>query len=181
MGDALMSSKFLVATSIAAELERTLLGGSGFSDKLLLLEIVLGLSSKLTVLVCVCCIPLTAVVVLLPLEADTAMICCFHEACVSFASVATAATSWPSTWTATTSGAAGQPRLTMGRAVALLGSIWAYPCSVPGSLMEVGFFISSGSDLVNQTAVAHTNEYYTEPGLYYHLLAQIPISFLRPW
>ncbi|XP_068442832.1 G-protein coupled receptor 22-like [Clinocottus analis] len=175
----------------------------------LLLEIVLGLSSNLTVLVlycmkqnlissvsniitmnlhavdvlvCVCCIPLTAVVVLLPLETDTAMICCFHEACVSFASVATAANVLAITLDRYDISVRPANRvLTMGRAVALLGSIWAlsfFSFLVP--FMEVSFFINSGSDVVNQTAVvtvAQPNEYYTEQGLYYHLLAQIPIFF----
>ncbi|XP_034529354.1 G-protein coupled receptor 22-like [Notolabrus celidotus] len=174
----------------------------------LLLEIVLGLSSNLTVLVlycmkqnlissvsniitmnlhvvdvlvCVCCIPMTAVVVLLPLEAETAMTSCFHEACVSFASVATAATVLAITVDRYDISVRPANRvLTMGRAVALLGSIWAlsvFSFLVP--FMEVGFFIGPGSDLVNQTTitVAHTNEYYTELGLYYHLLAQIPIFF----
>ncbi|XP_053718106.1 G-protein coupled receptor 22-like [Synchiropus splendidus] len=176
---------------------------------LLLLEIVLGLSSNLTVLVlycmkqnlissvsniitmnlhvvdvlvCVCCIPLTAVVVLLPLKAGTAMVSCFHEACVSFASVATAATVLAITVDRYDISVRPANRvLTMGRAVALLGSIWAlsfFSFLVP--FIEVGFFISSGSDLVNQTTVVmltQTNEYYTELGLYYHLLAQIPIFF----
>ncbi|XP_029901577.1 G-protein coupled receptor 22-like [Myripristis murdjan] len=175
----------------------------------LLLEIVLGLSSNLTVLVlycmkqnlissvsnivtmnlhvvdvlvCICCIPLTAVVVLLPLEADTAMVCCFHEACVSFASVATAANVLAITLDRYDISVRPANRvLTMGRAVALLGSIWALSfLSFLVPFMEVGFFIHPGSDLANQTAVvtvAHTNEYYTELGLYYHLLAQIPIFF----
>ncbi|XP_070848203.1 G-protein coupled receptor 22-like [Chaetodon trifascialis] len=175
----------------------------------LLLEIVLGLSSNLTVLVfycmiqnlissvshiitmnlhvvdvlvCVCCIPLTAVVVLLPLEADTAMTCCFHEACVSFASVATAANVLAITVDRYDISVRPANRvLTMTRAVALLGSIWVlsfFSFLVP--FIEVGFFINLGSDLVNQTAVVtvgQTNEYYKELGLYYHLLAQIPIFF----
>ncbi|KAJ8393368.1 hypothetical protein AAFF_G00060900 [Aldrovandia affinis] len=84
----------------------------------LVLEIVLGLSSNLTVLavygmktelvssvssvvtvnlhvldvlVCACCMPLSVAVALLSLGADAPVVCCFHEACVSFASVATAA------------------------------------------------------------------------------------------
>ncbi|XP_059181754.1 G-protein coupled receptor 22-like [Centropristis striata] len=175
----------------------------------LLLEILLGLSSNLTVLVlycmkqnlissvsniitmnlhvvdvlvCVCCIPLTVVLVLLPLEADTAMICCFHEACVSFASVATAANVLAITVDRYDISVRPANRvLTMGRAVALLGSIWALSfISFLVPFMEEGFFVNSGSDLVNQTAVvtvAHTSYYYTELGLYYHLLAQIPIFF----
>ncbi|XP_076577941.1 G-protein coupled receptor 22-like isoform X2 [Chaetodon auriga] len=134
------------------------------------------------VLVCVCCIPFTAVVVLLPLEADTDMTCCFHEACVSFASVATAANVLAITVDRYDISVRPANRvLTMTRAVALLGCIWAlsfFSFLVP--FMEVGFFINLGSDLVNQTTVvtvAQTNEYYTELGLYYHLLAQIPIFF----
>ncbi|CAN9508027.1 unnamed protein product [Ophioblennius macclurei] len=173
----------------------------------LLLEIVLGLSSNLTVLVlycmkhnlissvsniitmnlhvvdvlvCVCCIPLTTVVVLLPSEADTAMMSCFHEACVSFASVATAANVLAITVDRYDISVRPANRvLTMGRAVALLGAVWAlsfFSFLVP--FIEVGFFVGSHSDLVNRTVtVVHTNEYYTEPGLYYHLLAQIPIFF----
>ncbi|XP_028305538.1 G-protein coupled receptor 22-like [Gouania willdenowi] len=172
----------------------------------LLLEIVLGLSSNLTVLiiycvkqnlvssvsniitmnlhvvdalVCVCCIPLTAVIVLLPLEAETATISCFHEACISFASVGTAASVLAVTADRYDITARPTNRvMTMGRAVALLGIIWTGSFTsflIP--FMEVGFFISSDSDLVNQTTVDHTNEFYTELGLYNHLLAQIPIFF----
>ncbi|KAM6985619.1 G-protein coupled receptor 22 [Aplochiton taeniatus] len=175
----------------------------------LVLEMVLGLSSNLTVLVlycmkqnlissvsnivtmnlhvldvlvCVSCIPLTAVVVLLPLEADTALVCCFHEACVSFASVATAANVLAITVDRYDISVRPANRvLTMGRMVALLGCIWALSfLSFLVPFMEVGFFSHSGSDMSNQTSVAtvaHTNEYYTELGLYYHLLAQIPIFF----
>lgn len=175
----------------------------------LLLEIILGLSSNLTVLIlycmkqnlissvsniitmnlhvvdvliCVCCIPLTTVVILIPLEVDTAMMCCFHEACVSFTSVATAANVLAITVDRYDISVRPANRvLTMGRAVVLLGSIWAlsfFSFLVP--FMEVGFFIRSSSYLLNQTIVVtvpHTNEYYTEVGLYYHLLAQIPIFF----
>ena len=83
----------------------------------LMLELVLGFSSNLTVLVlyssqsnlvdsvsnmvtvnlhvldvavCVLCLPLTLVLVLLPPGPNLALLCCFHEACVTFASIATA-------------------------------------------------------------------------------------------
>uniref|UniRef100_A0A803KD41 G protein-coupled receptor 22 like n=1 Tax=Xenopus tropicalis TaxID=8364 RepID=A0A803KD41_XENTR len=83
----------------------------------LMLEIVLGFSSNLTVLVlycmqsnlvdsvsnmvtmnlhildiiiCVICVPLTIVIILIPLEQNIALVCCFHEACVTFSSIATA-------------------------------------------------------------------------------------------
>ncbi|XP_034019789.1 G-protein coupled receptor 22-like isoform X2 [Thalassophryne amazonica] len=175
----------------------------------LLLEIVLGLSSNLTVLVlyclkqnlissvsniitmnlhvvdvlvCICCIPLTTVVVLLPVEAETALICCFHEACISFASVATAANVLAITVDRYDISVRTANRvLKMGRAVVLLGSIWTlsfFSFLVP--FIEVGFFVDSGSNLGNQTVVAmvaQDNEFRTEPGQYYHLLAQIPIFF----
>ncbi|XP_056131645.1 G-protein coupled receptor 22-like [Lampris incognitus] len=172
----------------------------------LLLEIVLGLSSNLTVLVlycmkqnlvssvsnvvtmnlhvldvlvCVSCIPLTAVMVLLPQEADTAMVDCFHEACISFASVATAANVLAITLDRYDISVRPANRvLTMGRAIALLGFIWALSfLSFLVPFMEVGFFSHSGSDSGNQTTVNHTKEYYTKLDLYYHLLAQIPIFF----
>lgn len=83
----------------------------------LMLELVLGFSSNLTVLVlycsqsnlvdsvsnmvtvnlhvldvavCLLCLPLTLVVVLLEPGPNLAVLCCFHEACVTFASIATA-------------------------------------------------------------------------------------------
>lgn len=127
-----------------------------------------------------CCIPLTAVVVLLPLGADEAVLSCFHEASVSFASVATAANVLAITVDRYDISVRPANRvLTMGRAAALLGSIWAisfFSFLVP--FMEVGFVIRYRSDLVNQTEVAgEANEFYAEPGLHYHLLAQIPIFF----
>ncbi|XP_054640786.1 G-protein coupled receptor 22-like [Dunckerocampus dactyliophorus] len=83
----------------------------------LMLELVLGFSSNLTVLVlycsqsnlvdsvsnmvtvslhvldvavCVLCLPLTLAVVLVPPGPNLALLCCFHESCVTFASIATA-------------------------------------------------------------------------------------------
>lgn len=83
----------------------------------LMLELVLGFSSNLTVLVlycsqsnlvdsvsnmvtvnlhvldvavCLLCVPLTLAVVLLEPGPHLAVLCCFHEACVTFASIATA-------------------------------------------------------------------------------------------
>lgn len=176
----------------------------------LMLEILLGLSSNLTVLalyciksnlissvsnivtmnlhvldvlVCVCCIPLTIVVVLLSLEGDTALVCCFHEACVSFASVATAANVLAITLDRYDISVKPANRvLTMGRALSLLAAIWVLSfVSFLVPFIEVGFFVGGNSSgELNQTAVenvVHTNQYYTELGLYYHLLAQIPIFF----
>uniref|UniRef100_A0A3B3ZQI7 G-protein coupled receptors family 1 profile domain-containing protein n=1 Tax=Periophthalmus magnuspinnatus TaxID=409849 RepID=A0A3B3ZQI7_9GOBI len=174
----------------------------------LMLEIILGLSSNLTVLalycmksnlissvsnivtmnlhvldvlICLCCIPLTIVVVLLSLEGDTALVCCFHEACVSFASVATAANVLAITLDRYDISVKPANRvLTMGRALALLAAIWVLSfVSFLVPFIEVGFFAQGHAEL-NQTVVenvVHTNQYYTELGLYYHLLAQIPIFF----
>ncbi|RVE56236.1 hypothetical protein OJAV_G00219080 [Oryzias javanicus] len=173
----------------------------------LVLEMVLGLSSNLTVLVlyclqqnlissvsniitmnlhvldmlvCICCIPLTVVMILLPLEAGTDTICCFHEACVSFASVATAANVLAITVDRYDISVRPANRvLTIGRAVALLAGIWVLSClSFLVPFIEVGFFVGSGVNPLNQTAVVavdHPKKYHT--GLYYHLLAQIPIFF----
>ncbi|XP_065133341.1 G-protein coupled receptor 22 [Paramisgurnus dabryanus] len=172
----------------------------------LMLEIVLGLSSNLTVLalycmksnlvnsvsnivtmnlhvldvlVCVCCIPLTIVVSMLSLQGDTVLVCCFHEACVSFASVATAANVLAITLDRYDISVKPANRvLTMGRAVALLGCIWVLSfASFLVPFIEVGF-LGPEPAKANQTAVVHVNEYYTELGLYYHLVAQIPIFCL---
>lgn len=174
----------------------------------LMLEILLGMSSNLTVLalycmksnlissvsnivtmnlhvldvlICVCCIPLTIVVVLLSLERDTALVCCFHEACVSFASVATAANVLAITLDRYDISVKPANRvLTMGRALALLAAIWVLSfISFLVPFIEVGFFAQGNAEL-NQTVVenvVHANQCYTELGLYYHLLAQIPIFF----
>ncbi|XP_015232218.1 G-protein coupled receptor 22-like [Cyprinodon tularosa] len=174
----------------------------------LMLEILLGLSSNLTVLalycmksnlissvsnivtmnlhvldvlICVCCIPLTIVVVLLSVEKDMALVCCFHEACVSFASVATAANVLAITLDRYDISVKPANRvLTMGRALALLALIWLLSfISFLVPFIEVGFFAHNQTK-INQTEVENevlSNEYNYEPGLYYHLLAQIPIFF----
>nr|XP_006633382.1 PREDICTED: probable G-protein coupled receptor 22 [Lepisosteus oculatus] len=174
----------------------------------LMLEIVLGLSSNLTVLVlycmksnlinsvsnivtmnlhvldviiCVGCIPLTIVIILLSLESNTALICCFHEACVSFASVATAVNVLAITLDRYDISVKPANRiLTMGRAVMLLTIIWIvsfFSFLIP--FMEVSFFNLQGDKTEQNKTLpgTDTNRYYTELGLYYHLLAQIPIFF----
>ncbi|XP_063052077.1 G-protein coupled receptor 22 [Engraulis encrasicolus] len=209
---------------------------------LLMLEIVLGLSSNLTVLalyctksnlvnsvsnivtmnlhvldviVCVCCIPLTIAVLLLSLEGDVELVGCFHEACVSFASVATAANVLAITLDRYDISVKPANRvLTMGRAVALLGGIWVLSfLSFLVPFVEVGFFgpesglqqaehnqtllqppppsppaappsvseQNSGSSSISSStasvSVSVEEEDTPELGLYYHLLAQIPIFF----
>ncbi|XP_007669166.1 G-protein coupled receptor 22 [Ornithorhynchus anatinus] len=174
----------------------------------LTLEIVLGLGSNLTVLVlycmksnlinsvsniitmnlhvldviiCVGCIPLTIVILLLSLESNTALICCFHEACVSFASVSTAINVFAITLDRYDISVKPANRvLTMGRAVALMTSIWIvsfFSFLIP--FIEVHFFSpQSESTWENKTLpCVSANEYHTELGVYYHLLVQIPIFF----
>ncbi|KAK6482608.1 G-protein coupled receptor 22-like isoform X1 [Huso huso] len=174
----------------------------------LMLEIVLGLSSNLTVLVlycmksnlinsvsnivtmnlhvldviiCVGCIPLTIVVVLLSQESNTALICCFHEACVSFASVATAVNVLTITLDRYDISVKPANRiLTMGRTVMLLTLIWIVSLvSFLIPFMEVRFFNFQPENMGQNQTLSSTdiNQYYTEQGLYYHLLAQIPIFF----
>ncbi|XP_061085717.1 G-protein coupled receptor 22-like [Conger conger] len=171
---------------------------------LLVLEIVLGLSSNLTVLVLYCmksdlinsvsnvvtvnlhvldvtvclgCIPLTVAVAMLSLAADAPLVSCFHEACVSFASVATAANVLAITLDRYDISVRPANRvLTMGRAAALLGAVWAvsvFSFLVP--FAEVGFFSQDGVGQNRTMAPGHGSPYRGEPGLYYHLLAQIPI------
>lgn len=107
----------------------------------------------------------------------------FHEACVSFASVATAANVLAITLDRYDISVKPANRvLTMGRALSLLAAIWVLSfVSFLVPFIEVGFFAGAGGGgELNQTAVenvVHANQYYTELGLYYHLLAQIPIFF----
>ncbi|XP_076861704.1 G-protein coupled receptor 22-like isoform X1 [Brachyhypopomus gauderio] len=167
----------------------------------LIIEILLGLSSNLTVLalycmksnlissvssivtmnlhvldvlVCIGCVPFTIAVVLLPLEEDTALVYCFHEACVSFASIATAANVLAITLDRYDISVRPANRvLTIERTVVLLGSIWAL--SLLGFLVpfiEVGFLKQTRNHTIE---MENTEQGYTEAQLYYHLLAQIPI------
>ncbi|XP_053572549.1 G-protein coupled receptor 22 [Bombina bombina] len=174
----------------------------------LMLEIVLGLGSNLTVLVlycmksnlinsvsniitmnlhvldviiCIGCIPLTIVILLLPLESNNALICCFHEACVSFASVSTAVNVFAITLDRYDISVKPANRiLTMGRAVILMTSTWIVSfLSFLIPFLEVSFFsFQSENTWKNKTLLCvSTNEYHTELGMYYHLLVQIPIFF----
>ncbi|XP_069763914.1 G-protein coupled receptor 22-like [Narcine bancroftii] len=169
----------------------------------LILEIVLGLSSNLTVLglycmksnlinsvsniitmnlhildavICIGCIPLTIIVILLSLE-QKALICNFHEACISFTSVATAANVLAITLDRYDISVKPANRiLTMGRAIMLLTSVWIASFSaftIP--FIEVNFF-SLQSIWQNKTILCFgIDEFDNELGIYYHLLIQIPI------
>ncbi|XP_021424902.2 G-protein coupled receptor 22-like [Oncorhynchus mykiss] len=144
----------------------------------LMLELVLGFSSNLTVLVlycaqsnlvdsvsnmvtvslhvldilvCVLCLPLTVAIILLPVDGSgggiLATLCCFHEACVTFTSVATAInvlvisldrydiTVRPAT-----------RLLTPRRAALLLAAVWAISLAVFFLPFLEGDFFSMGSD-----------------------------------
>ncbi|XP_055771270.1 G-protein coupled receptor 22-like [Salvelinus fontinalis] len=144
----------------------------------LMLELVLGFSSNLTVLVlycaqsnlvdsvsnmvtvslhvldilvCVLCLPLTVAIILLPVDGSgggsLATLCCFHEACVTFTSVATAInvlvisldrydiTVRPAT-----------RLLTPRRAALLLAAVWAISLAVFFLPFLEGDFFSIGSD-----------------------------------
>ncbi|XP_048111364.1 LOW QUALITY PROTEIN: G-protein coupled receptor 22-like [Alosa alosa] len=193
----------------------------------LMLELVLGFSSNLTVLVlycsqsnlvdsvsnlvtvnlhildivvCVLCLPLTVVVVLLPPGRDLALICCFHEACVTFASISTAINVLVISMDRYDISVRPANRLLTPRwAGLLLAAVWAVSLAVffiP--FIEVDFFASEeeaaaeengGASITAATttqspeAVWHNRTllcmggqgYHMGLGMYYHLLLQVPI------
>ncbi|XP_058844206.1 G-protein coupled receptor 22-like [Acipenser ruthenus] len=186
----------------------------------LMLEIVLGFSSNLTVLVlycmqsslvdsvsntvtmnlhvldiivCVVCAPLTIVVILLPLEHNAALLCCFHEACVTFTSIATAVNVLVISMDRYDISVRPANRiLTPPRAALLLACVWAVSLAVffiP--FLEVRFFgdpgEGGGSEAAweNRTLLCLSGaggrwqaDYHRELGMYYHLLLQIPMFFV---
>ncbi|CDQ61003.1 unnamed protein product [Oncorhynchus mykiss] len=185
----------------------------------LMLELVLGFSSNLTVLVlycaqsnlvdsvsnmvtvslhvldilvCVLCLPLTVAIILLPVDGSgggiLATLCCFHEACVTFTSVATAInvlvisldrydiTVRPAT-----------RLLTPRRAALLLAAVWAISLAVFFLPFLEGDFFSMGSDTEeneigggqNRTLLCVGGQgYHTGLAMYYHLLLQVPCFFI---
>ncbi|XP_046881646.1 G-protein coupled receptor 22-like [Hypomesus transpacificus] len=192
----------------------------------LMLELVLGFSSNLTVLVlyssqsnlvdsvsnmvtvnlhvldvavCVLCLPLTLVLVLLPPGPNLALLCCFHEACVTFASIATAINVLViSVDRYDISVRPANRLLTLRRAALLLAAVWATSLAVffiP--FLEVEFFSGAGT---NSGQLSHSSSpptpsslapgwhnrtllcvggqgYHTGLSMYYHLLLQVPIFF----
>ncbi|XP_043934668.1 G-protein coupled receptor 22-like [Protopterus annectens] len=176
----------------------------------LMLEIVLGFSSNLTVLVlycvqsnlvdsvsnivtmnlhildiiiCVVCVPLTIVIILIPLEENISLVCCFHEACVTFSSIATAINVLVISLDRYDISVRPANRvLTLSRALFLLSCVWVISFMVffiP--FFEVEFFGDPHhmATWKNRTLLCvSTNEYHTELGMYYHLFIQIPIFFL---
>ncbi|KAK6319017.1 hypothetical protein J4Q44_G00102280 [Coregonus suidteri] len=191
----------------------------------LMLELVLGFSSNLTVLVlycsqsnlvdsvsnmvtvnlhvldvvlCVLCLPLTLVVVLLPPGPNLALLCCFHEACVTFASIATAINVLViSVDRYDISVRPANRLLTPRKAGQLLAAVWATSLAVffiP--FLEVEFLTggaesgqhsstSSSPDTTlrpvwrNRTLLCVGGQgYHTGLAMYYHLLLQVPIFFI---
>lgn len=194
----------------------------------LMLELVLGFSSNLTVLVlycsqsnlvdsvsnmvtvnlhvldvavCVLCLPLTLVVVLLPPGPNLALLCCFHEACVTFASIATAISILVISLDRYDISVRPANRLlTTRRASLLLAAVWITSVAVffipflelqwssgegaEESGQVTPLSLSHGvSDRVvpawrNQTLLCvGGQDYHTGLGMYYHLILQIPIFF----
>ncbi|XP_010777717.1 probable G-protein coupled receptor 22 [Notothenia coriiceps] len=189
----------------------------------LMLELVLGFSSNLTVLVlycsqsnlvdsvsnmvtvnlhvldvavCVLCLPLTLVVVLLPPGPNMALICCFHEACVTFASIATAINILVISLDRYDISVRPANRLlTPRRATLLLTAVWVTSVAVffipflevqwsSGEEEQVTPFpLSSHGAVVvpswrNQTLLCVGGQgFNTGLGMYYHLILQVPIFF----
>ncbi|XP_051874403.1 G-protein coupled receptor 22-like [Pristis pectinata] len=175
----------------------------------LMLEIVLGFGSNLTVLVlycmqtslvdsvsnmvtmnlhvldiiiCLVCVPFTITIVLTPLDSDMALICCFHEACVTFTSVATAINVLVISLDRYDISVRPANRvLTPGRAVLLLAAVWMLSLLVffvP--FMEVEFFSVPlyGPAWHNRTLLCVSAEdYHRETAMYCHLFIQIPCFF----
>ncbi|XP_041837618.1 G-protein coupled receptor 22-like [Melanotaenia boesemani] len=195
----------------------------------LMLELVLGFSSNLTVLVlycsqsnlvdsvsnmvtvnlhvldvvvCVLCVPLTLVVVLLPPGPNLALLCCFHEACITFASIATAINILVISLDRYDISVRPANRLlTTRRAALLLASVWLTSVAVffiP--FLEVQWSNAEGAEEAKQgTALTLSSHavgatvvpawrnrtllcvggqgYHTGLGMYYHLILQVPIFF----
>uniref|UniRef100_A0A668V5I0 G-protein coupled receptor 22 n=1 Tax=Oreochromis aureus TaxID=47969 RepID=A0A668V5I0_OREAU len=173
----------------------------------LMLELVLGFSSNLTVLVlycaqsnlvdsvsnlvtvnlhvldilvCVLCLPLTVAVILLPANengvSSLATLCCFHEACVTFTSVATAVNVLVISLDRYDISVRPASRLlTPRRAALLLATVWALSLAVFFLPFLEGDFFSSR----NRTLLCVGGQgYYTGLAMYYHLLLQVPCFFI---
>lgn len=195
----------------------------------LMLELVLGFSSNLTVLVlycsqsnlvdsvsnmvtvnlhvldvavCVLCVPLTVVVVLLPPGPNLALLCCFHEACVTFASISTAVNILVISLDRYDISVRPANRLlTTRRAALLLAAVWITSVAVffipflevqwsggeaaqetgqvtPLSLSSHGASATVVPAWRNRTLLCVGYEgYYMGLGMYYHLILQVPIFF----
>ncbi|XP_061900739.1 G-protein coupled receptor 22-like [Entelurus aequoreus] len=190
----------------------------------LMLELVLGFSSNLTVLVlycsqsnlvdsvsnmvtvslhvldvavCVLCLPLTLAVVLLPPGPDLALLCCFHEACVTFASIATAVNILVISLDRYDISVRPANRLlTTRRAALLLAAVWLTSVAVffipflqeqlsrgeETGKRSLETPLSLSSTVVpawrNRTLLCLGGQgSHLTPGTYYHLILQVPIFF----
>ncbi|XP_037631350.1 G-protein coupled receptor 22-like [Sebastes umbrosus] len=195
----------------------------------LMLELVLGFSSNLTVLVlycsqsnlvdsvsnmvtvnlhvldvavCVLCLPLTLVVVLLPPGPNLALLCCFHEACVTFASISTAINILVISLDRYDISVRPANRLlTTRRATLLLAAVWVTSVAVffipflevqwssgegpeengqvtPLSLSSNGVGATVVPAWRNQTVLCIGGQgFQMGLGMYYHLILQVPIFF----
>uniref|UniRef100_A0A8C3A3E3 G-protein coupled receptor 22 n=1 Tax=Cyclopterus lumpus TaxID=8103 RepID=A0A8C3A3E3_CYCLU len=168
----------------------------------LMLELVLGFSSNLTVLVlycsqsnlvdsvsnmvtvnlhvldvavCVLCLPLTLVVVLLPPGPNMALLCCFHEAGVTFASIATAINILVISLDRYDISVRPANRLlTTRRATLLLAAVWITSVAV----FFIPFLELQWSAWRNQTLLCVGGQgLHTGLAMYYHLILQVPIFF----
>ncbi|XP_028430887.1 G-protein coupled receptor 22 [Perca flavescens] len=172
----------------------------------LMLELVLGFSSNLTVLVlyfsqsnlvdsvsnmvtvnlhvldvavCVLCLPLTLVIVLLPPGPNLALLCCFHEACVTFASISTAINILVISLDRYDISVRPANRLlTTRRATLLLAAVWVTSVAV----FFIPFLEVQCSSEVpawrNQTLLCvGGQDYHTGLGMHFHLILQVPIFF----
>uniref|UniRef100_A0A8C2WCF9 G-protein coupled receptor 22 n=1 Tax=Cyclopterus lumpus TaxID=8103 RepID=A0A8C2WCF9_CYCLU len=179
----------------------------------LMLELVLGFSSNLTVLVlycaqsnlvdsvsnlvtvnlhvldilvCLLCLPLTVAVILLPANesgvGSLATLCCFHEACVTFTSVATAVNVLVISLDRYDISVRPASRLlTTRRAALLLAAVWAVSLAVFFLPFLEGDFFSSGveDNKDEETLLCVGGQgYYTGLAMYYHLLLQVPCFFI---
>ncbi|XP_038871286.1 G-protein coupled receptor 22-like [Salvelinus namaycush] len=181
----------------------------------LMLELVLGFSSNLTVLVlycaqsnlvdsvsnmvtvslhvldilvCVLCLPLTVAVILLPADGSgggsLATLCCFHEACVTFTSVATAINVLVISLDRYDISVRPATRLlTPRRAALLLAAVWAMSLAVFFLPFLEGDFFFSGVEVEdmwqNRTLLCVGGQgYHTGLAMYYHLLLQVPCFFI---
>uniref|UniRef100_A0A8C3A2M8 G-protein coupled receptor 22 n=1 Tax=Cyclopterus lumpus TaxID=8103 RepID=A0A8C3A2M8_CYCLU len=170
----------------------------------LMLELVLGFSSNLTVLVlycsqsnlvdsvsnmvtvnlhvldvavCVLCLPLTLVVVLLPPGPNMALLCCFHEAGVTFASIATAINILVISLDRYDISVRPANRLlTTRRATLLLAAVWI--TSVAVFFIPFLEFAAVAPAWRNQTLLCVGGQgLHTGLAMYYHLILQVPIFF----
>uniref|UniRef100_A0A672G339 G-protein coupled receptors family 1 profile domain-containing protein n=1 Tax=Salarias fasciatus TaxID=181472 RepID=A0A672G339_SALFA len=179
----------------------------------LMLELVLGFSSNLTVLVlycaqsnlvdsvsnlvtvnlhvldilvCVLCLPLTVAVILLPASesgvSSLATLCCFHEACVTFTSVATAVNVLVISLDRYDISVRPASRLLTPRRALTTGLTPIFSSLAP-SLLPSAHPSSPSHHLPpawqNRTLLCVGGQgYYTGLAMYYHLLLQVPCFFI---